>query len=146
MKRILLSIAALLAFFCLPVIADEKDDFTEGAVTVVTAVKVLPGQSDAYTKYLRNNWKPMLEAQKKEGIVLDYSVQATTARTPNDPDLYLVVTYPNMASFDGLSDKVEPIALKVTGMDRDQANKGRVDREAMRTILGSEMMREMVLK
>jgi len=67
-------------------------------------VKIMDGQGEACLGYLAKTYKPLMETQKKAGNVLDYSVFRTQARTPNDPDMYLVVTYANMAASDGLAD------------------------------------------
>ena len=53
--------------------------YTEGPVTVVTAVKIMDGQFDNYMKYLQTTYKPVMEAQTKEGIVLEV-VEATPRR------------------------------------------------------------------
>lgn len=120
--------------------------YSEGPVVVVTSVKIMDGQFDNYMQYLRSTYKPVMEAQKKEGIVLGYSVMDASPRSPDDPDMYLVVTYPNMASFDGLRERTEPVAAKVTGKNREQSTKASVERGKMREILGSQMLRELVLK
>lgn len=120
--------------------------YTEGTVSVVTSVKIMDGQGEAYMNYLAKTYKPLMEAQKKAGNVLDYSVYRTQARTPNDPDMYLVVTYANMAAFDGLADRTEPVMKEVTGLTREQATAAGVERGKMREILGSEMIRKLDLK
>ena len=52
-----------------------------------------------------------------------------------------------MASFDGLPDKTEPLMSKVTGLDRAGSQRGFGSyRGKMRTILGSEIVRELKLK
>jgi hypothetical protein len=146
MNRLLMLFAAMLAFAAVPVLAQSERAYTEGSVIDVTSVRVKDGQWDAYISYLNASYKPVLEEQKKAGIILDYSIYATTARRPDEPNLYLTVVYPNMASFDGLEDKVEPLARKVTGQDRAQSDKAYADRSTMREILGSELIRELKLK
>ena len=66
-------------------------------------------------------------------------------RSPHDPDLYLTVTFKNMAALDGLDDRLEPIERKVWAT-RDAANKADADRESMREILGSQLIRHLNLK
>jgi len=133
-------------FACANVAAVQERDYTEGAVSVVTSVKIKDGQFDNYMAYLRKTYKPIMEEQKKAGIILDWAIYNASPRTPNDADLYLVVVYPNMASFDGLDDRAEPIVQKVAGLDRQQANKASADRTSMREITGSEIVRELKLK
>ena len=146
MKRLLVLFAALLVFACASVAAAEERDYTEGAVSVVTHVKIKDGQFDNYMAYLRKTYKPIMEAQKKAGVILDWAVYNASPRTPNDADLYLVVVYANMASFDGLDDRAEPIVQQVAGLNRAQANAASADRTSMREITGSEMVRELKLK
>jgi hypothetical protein len=69
----------------------------------------------------------------------------SSARSPHDPDLYLVVTFKNMAALDGLDDRLEPIERKVWAT-RDAANKADADRESMREIIGSQLTRRLNLK
>jgi hypothetical protein len=59
--------------------------------------------------------------------------------------MYLVVTYKDMAALDGLSDKMDAVQQKLIGSQevRDQQM---IERGKMRTIVGSEMIREQVLK
>lgn len=146
MKRLLTLLAALLAFAALPALAQGDRAYTEGAVTEVTSVRVKDGEWDNYIGYLRATYAPLMEEQKKAGLIQSYQIQGTAPRTPQDPNLYLLVTYPNMAAFDGLEDKIEPLAQKVTGQNRAQGNKAYADRAAMREILGSRLIREIVLK
>ena len=120
--------------------------YAEGTVSVVTSVKIMDGQGEAYMSYLAKEYKPVMEAQKKAGNVLDYSVYRTLARSPNDPDMYLVVTYANMAAFDGMADRNEKVAMEVTGRDRAAGNAASVERGKMREILGSELIRKLDLK
>lgn len=126
--------------------AQEARSFSEGPVSVVTRVKIHDGQFDNYMSYLSKTFKPLLEAQKEAGVITSYSVYSARARSPEDHDMYLVVRYPNMASFDGLDDKVEPLVNRVLGLNRAQAAEAGIARGKMREIMGSEVIRELVLK
>lgn len=138
-------VAALLVLIALPLAAQERS-YKEGAVTVVTSVRVASGQMDNYTDYLSKTYKPVMDAQQKAGIVTGFNVYSTRARTPAEPNMYLVVTYPNMASFDGLDDRTEPLSKAVTGESRAEAAAAGVKRGSMREILGSEVIRELEFK
>lgn len=126
--------------------AQEDRAYTEGTVSVVTSVKIMDGEFNNYMNYLSKTYKPLMEAQKKAGNVLDFSVYGARARSADEADMYLVVTYPNMAAFDGLADRTEPVQKQVTGMTREQSNAASVERGKMREILGSEVIRELKLK
>jgi hypothetical protein len=57
----------------------------------------------------------------------------------------VVITYKNLAAMDGFEDRVEPITKKIWST-RDAANKAAVDRESLREILGSQIIRQLNLK
>ena len=69
MKRFLVLLAALLAF-AITAKAQEPRSYTEGAISVVTSVKILDGQFDNYMNYLDQTYKSVMEAQKKAGTSL----------------------------------------------------------------------------
>ena len=126
-------------------LADDSKAYTEGTVIEVTAVRTKPGMFDAYMKWLDTTGKQLREDEKKAGLILDYAVYGALPRSPHDPDIYLVITYKNMAALDGLSDRVEPLQKKIWAT-REAAAKAAADRESMREILGTELMRRLDLK
>ena len=138
-------IAALVAGFSGAAVADEAKPYSEGNVVNVSYIKVKPGMFDAYMKYLATTYKQQLEAQKEAGIVVDYAIYQADARNRRDPDLILTTIYKNWAALDGLADKLEPIQNKTFG-SQDKSNAAAIDRESMRTLLGSEMIQQLVLK
>lgn len=146
MKRLTILLAVLFVFCVTTLASAQERSWTQGPVSVVTSVKVMPGQGENYINYLATTYKANMEEQKKAGIILSYRVYNASARSEDDADMYLVVTYPNMASFDGLSEKTEPLSKKVTGLNREQSAAAGAKRSSMRTILGNEMIREVVLK
>ena len=126
-------------------LADDSKSYTEGTVSEVTSIRTKPGMFDAYMKWLDTTGKQLREDEKKAALIIDYSVYAVTPRSPHDPDIYLVITYKNMAALDGLSDRVEPLQKKIW-VTRDAAAKAAVDRESMREVLGTELIRRLDLK
>lgn len=128
-----------------PVFADDSKSYTEGPVSEVTSIRTKPGMFDAYMKWMDTTGKQLREDEKKAGLIVDYAVYATRPRSPGDPDIYVVITYKNMAALDGLEDRVEPLMRKIWST-RDAANKANVDRESLREILGSQIIRQLNLK
>lgn len=119
--------------------------YTEGAVLNVGSIRTEPGMFDAYMEFLATTYKQNMEAQKAAGIILDYSVYVAAPRGPDDPDIYLVTVYKNMAALDGLAEKTDPIMQKLFG-DMSQRSAATISRGKMRTVLGSERIRELKLK
>jgi hypothetical protein len=127
------------------VLADDLP-FKEGPVTDVTAVRTKPGKFFDYWSYLNKTFKAEMDEAKKQGIVVSYAIYAATPRSPRDPDLYLVVTYPNMATLDTINERMNAISKKLWGTSPQQEDKASGDRESIREIIGDELLRELQFK
>jgi len=145
MKSITLLAIALACAFSAQAIADDARAYKEGPVTDVTYVKIKPGQFDTYMKWLDATFKPENEALMKAKIIVGYKVYANEARDPHDADLILSVTYANMAAMDNLNERTDAITEKFEG-NLDKQNQAFADRGSMREILGSRLIRELMLK
>jgi hypothetical protein len=119
--------------------------YTEGAVWDITMIKTKAGMSDDYLKQLAQGLKPIYDEEKKQKLILDYKILLGDASSPHDYDILIMVQYPNMAAFDGLRDKIDPIMTKVMGGE-DQRRSTMVKRMDVREILGTKTMREITLK
>jgi hypothetical protein len=145
MKRVAMLFASLMLFAVMgSTLAQEAKPYREGPVREVSFIKIKPGQFNNYMKYLDGPYKAAMEASKKAGLIMDYSVYEAQPRTPQDADLILAVTYPNMAALDR-TDEADAIRAKVMGSLEAQ-DKGMMDRESMRELLGSQLIRELILK
>ena len=144
MKTAAALIGAILFFAMASASGADADPYTEGQVTELSFVKIKPGQFDVYMTYLSTTYKAIMEAQKKAGLITGYAVYAAQPRSPQEPDLILSVVYPNMAALDRTAE-AEAVNEKIAG-NQTARTQGAVDREAMREVLGSEMIRELVLK
>ena len=114
--RALGALAGLLLSFVAVGVAGAADrPYSEGTVSESASIRTEPGKFDDYVAWLAGPWKQMMEAQKAAGIIVDYAVYSTTPRSPNDPDLYLVTVYKNMAALDDLAAKSDPIAGEAPG-------------------------------
>lgn len=124
--------------------AQSAHPYQDGPVVVVSSIKIKPGRFEDYMKFLATDYKKVMEAYKKEGLVVNYAVYTAMAHTPQEPDLYLTVSYPNMAALDK-TDAFDSVSQKVVG-SQDQQDKGSIDRGVMREVIGSQMIRQMILK
>src|SRR5438445_10513505 len=69
MAKIHWGLACLLLFVTAAV---AQEHYTEGPVWRVTLVRVKPAQMDAYLTSLRQATKPLLEEEKRTGVIVDY--------------------------------------------------------------------------
>jgi len=144
-KRFCLCTALL---FCAPLATITHADgrhFNDGPVVNVAAIRTVDGHFDDYMAWLATTWKKQEEAAKKAGLILSYRVLIVEARSPADPDIYLVTEYKNWAAFDGLGSKLDAVSAQVEG-SVEKANQAEVDRGKIRTVLGSQTMQTADLK
>jgi hypothetical protein len=144
-KSTLLLLAAILTISTSVTRAQEDHAYTQGPVTIVSFVRTEPGMFDEYMRYLSNTYKKLMETQKKQGIVTDYAVYQTLPRGPQDADLILTVTYKNMAALDGLQERTDPLVKEIFG-SLPKASSASADRDKLRKQLGSQLVRQLILK
>ena len=144
-KTIILSMG-LVAFLLSPSArAQDERRYTEGPVTEVDEIHVEYGHFEEYIDWLNSTWKPTMEASKKAGLIIDYKVFRLTPRSPDEPNIYLWITFKNAAAALDKGVELEDVAKKVIGSTEVQ-NKARVARSEYRRVLGSEYIRELILK
>ena len=119
--------------------------YTEVSVWDITMVKTKPGLGDDYLKGIAQTFKGVMEEQKKQGIIMDYNVLLGDSADRNDVNILLMVEFKNMAAFDGLREKTDPIMSKVMGSE-DAQRQLAVKRLDVREILGTKTMWEVTLK
>lgn len=145
MKRVLAVCAAVLAAVSFTVHAGDALPYKEGPVSTVDGIKVKSGKFDEYMAYLAGPYRELMDAQKKAGLIVDWGIYTTRAKNPQEPDLYLVTTYANMAALDNFEDKAAPMIDKVFGSRKKSAEKYAA-RETMREVMGSELIQQLILK
>jgi hypothetical protein len=142
MQIALLGMMGIMAFgLC---VADELP-YKEGTVTQVSSIKIKEGHFLDYWNFLGGSWRQEMEEAKKEGIVVSYAIYEAYARTPQEPDLYLVIEYPNLAALDNIDEKMSAIDKKIWGSLK-QASQSDAERDAIRTVLGAELIRQLHFK
>ena len=142
LRRVLIGLAV--SGIAAAALADDSRPYKEGPVIEVTYIRTKPGKFDDYVKFLATTYRQLMDAEKKAGLILDYEFYSAAPRTPQDPDLLLTITYPNMAALDR-NEEADAIAAKTVGPMAAQ-NQAAIDREALREVLGSQLVRKLTLK
>ena len=93
----------------------------------------------------RDKWAIVRDENKKQGIIIDYAIYQGRPRDPQDADLILTVTYKNMAAFDDLQARTDPTAKQAFG-SLAKAASASADRSKLRIEVGSQMVRQLILK
>jgi hypothetical protein len=129
--------------------ATNERGYTYGPVTEVDYIHVEYGHFDEYMAWVTSTWVPTMEAAKKAGLIIDYKVFQASPKSPDDPNMYLEITFKNMAAYAGdIGDGAgafEAVTEKVicSSACQDQA---RVHRNEIRKVLGTEVTRELIFK
>ena len=143
-KTIILSMCLAASSLSLNARAQDERQYADGPVTEVDYIHIEYGHFEEYIDWVNSTWKPTMETTKKAGLIIDYKVFRATPKTPDQPNIILAITYENMAALDkGI--ELEAVAKKVIGSTEVQ-NKARVGRNEYRKVLGTELIREIILK
>jgi hypothetical protein len=144
-KTIVLSIGLAISVLSLNARAQDVRQYTDGPVTELDYIQVEYGHFEEYVDWLNSTWKPTMEAMKKAGLIIDYKVVKATPKTPDQPNIILMISFKDgAAALDKLVEQ-EEVAKKVIGSTEFQ-NKARVGRNEYRKVLGVEYVRELILK
>jgi len=123
-----------------------QEHYTEGPIWRVQLIRVKPTRMDDYLTSLRKSTKPLIEEQKKQGIVVDYKIfLKETKHSPEDWDICVAIQYKNHAAMDGLAAKGEAIRDKIMG-GKAPAQELTEKRAEIREIVSSELLQEIFLK
>lgn len=153
MKFILKTMAAVIGVLALVSGADAADTagkgYGYGPVTEVDYIHVEYGHFDDYMAWVTSTWVPTMVAAKQAGLITDYKVFRSDPKSPDDANVYLEITFKNMAAYAGdigdQADAFEAVTERVicSSACQDQA---RVHRNEIRKVLGVEVTREIVFK
>src|ERR1700689_415966 len=100
-KIIVLSMGLAISAVSLNARAQDVRGYSYGPVTEVDCVHVEYGHFDEYMAWVTSTWVPTMEAAKKAGLIIDYKVFRASPKSPDQPNVYLEITFKNMAAYAG---------------------------------------------
>jgi hypothetical protein len=143
MKRIT-GLLLFLLFFVPLTFAQEH--YMEGPIWRVTLIWVKPTHMDEYLASLRKTLKPMVEEEKRQGMIVDYKIFfKETQNGPDDWNICTAVEYKNYGAMDGLAAKGEMVRDKILG-GKEPAQQQSEKRQEIREIVSSDLLEEVFLK
>jgi hypothetical protein len=114
-------------------------------LTICTTGSVRPFDKDDYFKNLRATVKNPLDEAKKQRIIIDYKILFDEAASQQDYNVMILLEFQNMAAFDNLRERLDPILVKAAG-SVDQQTQIQIKRMDVREIMGEKVMREITLE
>jgi hypothetical protein len=121
-------------------IAPRNYDY--GTVTQVTDIEILPGQLNAYMQDLATGWRASMEEGKRAGAIVSYGIEQPLDPRPGEANLVLVVVFKNLAAYDRPLAEAEKSAAAQYG-SLDKAHDMAMQRQNMRKVLGTELLRQL---
>jgi len=142
MKRLL----GLFAFVWLAPMVAAQESYTEGPLWRLSFVRVKPGHLDEYLANLRTTSKPLLEEEKRQGMILDYKFYLKEDKSdPQDWDVALAIEYKNYAALDGFEAKLEAAENKIQG-SQQAVHQLQETRGEIREQLSRQLLEEIIFK
>jgi hypothetical protein len=127
------------------VAAQGQQYYSYSGVTRVVRLRILPGKTAEFYKYLGNLSK-VLAAEQAAGLVQNFLFTHTiNYEGPEKYDVAVVVSYKDLATYDTLAEKADPIITKVYGSPEARAEAGKLADESSE-VVGSELVRGITLK
>ena len=115
-QAVRLTLGLLIISLALLATGVAQDQYTEGPVSRVTLVHILPGHFNAFMQDLKTNITPIWDVEKKSGIIESYGIFFNqTKASIDDWDIGFILTYKNFAALDGLGMKVLELRMKQYG-------------------------------
>jgi hypothetical protein len=123
-----------------------QEHYTEGPIWRIQLIRVKPTQMDAYLTSLRQSTKPLIEEEKRQGMIMDYKIfLKETKNNPEDWDICVAIQFKNHAALDGQAAKAEAVRDKIMG-GKPAAQQLGEKRAEIREIISSELLQEIFLK
>jgi hypothetical protein len=145
-RKLLATLGLLVALmFAAPAFA-QNPNYDSGPIWRVTYYHIKPGQGDAFWGDFRAHIKPVLDEEKKQGLIADYKAFTNPVTdNPNDWDVAFDILYANWAALDQLDAKATPIVVKHYG-SRDATFEAARKRSEIRDVVASHLAREVMPK
>ena len=148
-KTIFFSACLVACSLSLNASAQGAPGYRYGPVTEVDYIHVEYGHFDEYMAWVTSTWMPTMEAAMKAGLIIGYKVFQASPKSPDQPNVYLEITFKDMAAYAGdIGDQAaafEAVTEKVICNSACQ-NQARVHRNEIRKVLGTEVTRELIFK
>src|ERR1700756_2557799 len=100
-KTIILSMCFAVCSLSLNARAQDERGYSYGPVTEVDYIHVEYGHFGEYMAWVTSTWVPTMEAAKKAGLIVDYKVFQASPQSPDAPNVYLEITFKNVAAYAG---------------------------------------------
>ena len=122
--------------------AQDEPPFIGGDYWEVTGIKTADGAGLKYSRWLAGEWRKNNEFAKSQGWIKDFMVINNVHARADEPDLYLIRVFENMATVEeGEERRKKYMAWVKKSMDKMQEESG--NRAEYRNIMSTSLLRHM---
>lgn len=122
--------------------AQEEPPFIGGDYWQVTGIKTADGGGLKYARWLADQWRKNNEFAKSQGWINDYMVINNVHARSDEPDLYLIVVFENMATVaEGEERRKKYMDWVKKSMDEMAEESG--NRAEYRTVMSTSLLQHM---
>jgi hypothetical protein len=118
--------------------------YDKGPVTLVQEYQIAPGKLNAFMQDYAANQRRSFEIGKQVGGILGYGVSTPVIRSAGAPNLYLTITFKDLASFDRSYARADQTAIAVYGSLEKAAAAG-AKRAEYGTIVSSRLLQQLTI-
>lgn len=143
-KSLLIALAAMLVSATSATAQSVPRNYDKGPVTLVQEFQIVPGKLNEFMVDYATNQRAGLEIGKKVGGILGYGVSTPIARRSGEPNLYSIITFKDLASYDRSFERADQTAIAVYG-SLEQAGAAAAKRGTYSTLVSSRLLQGLII-
>ena len=122
--------------------AQDEPPFIGGDYWEVTGIKTADGAGLKYSRWLAGEWRKNSEFAKSQGWIKEFMVISNVHGRSDEPDLYLIRVFENMATVEENEERRKAyMAWVKKSMDKMQEESG--NRAEYRTVMSTSLLQHM---
>lgn len=122
--------------------AQEEPPFIGGDYWEVTGIKTADGGGLKYARWLASEWRRNSEFAKSQGWIKDFMVMSNVHGRSDEPDLYLIAVFENMATVQE-NEKRRKTYLDWAKKSMDKMAEESGNRAEYRTVMSTSLLQHM---
>jgi hypothetical protein len=142
MKSMLIALAAILCSATSAMAQPVPRNYDKESVTLVQEYRIAPGKLNAFMVDWATNQRAGLEIGKKVGGILGYGVSLPITRRPDEPNVYTIITFKDLAAYDRSFERADQTATTVYG-SLEKASAAAAKRGEYTTLISSRLLQNL---
>lgn len=139
MKFVMIALGAILLSATSAMAQAVPRNYDKDSVTLVQEFQIAPGKLNTFMQDWATNQRAGLEIGKKVGGILGYGISLPITRRPGEPNVYMLITFKDLASYDRSYERADQTAIAVYG-SLEKASAAAAKRGEYTTLISSRLL------